>query len=40
MPLAVCDAASLRPESFIETPLVRPDFASEFTTLAHDPDQR
>jgi len=40
MPLAVCDAGSLKAESFIHTPLVRPDFASEFTTLAHDPAQR
>lgn len=40
MPLAVCDASTLKPESFIDTPLVRPDFASAFTTLAHDPAQR
>jgi hypothetical protein len=40
MPLTVCDASTLKPESFVRTPLVRPDFASEFTTLAHDPAQR
>lgn len=40
MPLAVCDASTLKPESFIDTPLVRPDFASAYTTLAHDPGQR
>jgi len=40
LPLAVCDASSVRPESHVATPLVRPDFASEFTTLAHDPAQR
>ena len=39
MPLAVCDARSIHPEDCIATPLVRPDFASEFVTLAHDPGQ-
>jgi len=40
MPLTVCDASTLKPESFVRTPLVRPDFASEYTTLAYDPAQR
>jgi len=39
-PLAVCDARSIKPESAMATPLVRPDFTSEFTTLAYDPGQR
>jgi hypothetical protein len=40
MPLAVCDASSVRPESCIEAPFVRPDFESEYTLLAFDPGQR
>lgn len=40
MPLAVCDGRSIRAESCVTTSLVRPDFTSEFITLAHDPSQR
>ncbi|MDG2004833.1 MAG: CmcJ/NvfI family oxidoreductase [Novosphingobium sp.] len=40
LPLAVCDASSIRAENCVETPLVRPDFTSEFITLTHDSDQR
>lgn len=40
LPLAVCDGRSLAPESCVVTDLVRPDFASEFITLEHDPAQR
>lgn len=40
LPLAVCDGRSVRPECYVHTPLVRPDFESEFLTLAHDPKQR
>lgn len=40
MPLAVCDATSVKPESCIEAPFVRPDFESEYTLLAYDAGQR
>lgn len=40
LPLAVCDGRSLAPESCVLTNLVRPDFASEFVTLEHHPEQR
>ncbi|MGE3692254.1 MAG: CmcJ/NvfI family oxidoreductase [Novosphingobium sp.] len=40
LPLAVCDGRSIKPESYVFTPLVRPDFESEFLTLAYDPEQR
>jgi hypothetical protein len=39
-PLAVCDARSIRPESCLRTPVVRPDYTSDFYTLAYDPGQR
>jgi hypothetical protein len=39
-PLAVCDARSIRTEFCVDTPVIRPDYTSEFYTLAYDPDQR
>jgi hypothetical protein len=39
LPLAVCDGRSVKPGSYVHTPLVRPDFESEFLTLAYDPGQ-
>jgi hypothetical protein len=39
-PLTVCDGRSIKPESCVATPIVRPNYTSEFYTLACDPGQR